>query len=100
MKCKQCGAETMSLHSKGPHTGIYCNSCGAFQKWANKNELIVYSKCEIVPAPEYRPELDLDKIQNLDDVKKILSFLANSIFSTTTKDAIYTEFEVIKKYLK
>lgn len=37
--CKKC--ESISLHTevKGNNTGLYCDDCGAFQKWLGKDEL-------------------------------------------------------------
>lgn len=40
MKCKKCGNnETFFLYKKGFHTGIACENCGAFIKWASKDDV-------------------------------------------------------------
>lgn len=40
-KCK-CGSDDFflgtSLNDSDMHVGIYCNKCGKWLKWANKNE--------------------------------------------------------------
>lgn len=36
-KCK-CGSNEFFFSSKGNQTGIYCNECGKWLKWADKDE--------------------------------------------------------------
>lgn len=41
LKCKKCGSENLIVCKKDksyPHTKIICGDCGAFVKFANKNE--------------------------------------------------------------
>lgn len=40
-KCK-CGCTDMFVQSKGNNIGLYCKSCGKWQKWLNKNEFRVF----------------------------------------------------------
>ena len=35
--CK-CGSDDFFLHHEGNQFGIYCQKCGKWLKWANKNE--------------------------------------------------------------
>ena len=37
--CKKCGSIDLHTEVKGSNTGLYCNDCGAFQKWLGKDEL-------------------------------------------------------------
>lgn len=37
--CKKCGSISLHTEVKGNNTGLYCDDCGAFQKWLGKNEL-------------------------------------------------------------
>lgn len=37
--CKKCGSVSLHTEVKGNNTGLYCDDCGAFQKWLGKNEL-------------------------------------------------------------
>ena len=37
--CKKCGNLLLHTEVKGNNTGLYCNDCGAFQKWLGKDEL-------------------------------------------------------------
>lgn len=41
MKCK-CGSEDFFVEKHGNNTGIYCKSCGKWQKWATKDEVRLY----------------------------------------------------------
>lgn len=37
--CKKCGSISLHTETKGNNTGLYCDDCGAFQKWLGKDEL-------------------------------------------------------------
>ena len=37
--CKKCGSVALHTETKGNNTGLYCDDCGAFQKWLGKDEL-------------------------------------------------------------
>lgn len=37
--CNKCGSSDMMMTSQSTNTGLYCQSCGAWQKWLNKNEI-------------------------------------------------------------
>lgn len=37
--CKKCGSISLHTAVKGNNTGLYCDDCGAFQKWLGKDEL-------------------------------------------------------------
>lgn len=37
--CKKCGSVSLHTEAKGNNTGLYCDDCGAWQKWINKDEL-------------------------------------------------------------
>lgn len=37
--CKKCGSVALHTEVKGNNTGLYCDDCGAFQKWLGKDEL-------------------------------------------------------------
>ena len=46
--CKKCRSVSLHTEVKGNNTGLYCDDCGAFQKWLGKDELraFVYSMRE------------------------------------------------------
>lgn len=37
--CKKCNESNLILQTKSNNTGLYCKSCGAWQKWLNKEEV-------------------------------------------------------------
>ena len=37
--CKKCGSISLHTEVKGNNTGLYCDDCGAWQKWIGKDEL-------------------------------------------------------------
>lgn len=38
-QCNKCESKDMFIAKKGPQTGLYCNDCGAWQKWLSKKEI-------------------------------------------------------------
>ena len=55
-----------------------------------------------LPEPEvYRIfELDPDKIESVDDCKKILKFLCSQILSPLKEGLVYNGFDEVEKYFK
>lgn len=37
--CRKCGSTSLHTEVKGNNTGLYCDDCGAWQRWLGKNEL-------------------------------------------------------------
>lgn len=37
--CKKCGGASLHTEVKGSNTGLYCDDCGAWQRWLGKDEL-------------------------------------------------------------
>lgn len=37
-KCSKCGRDIMFTKTVGNNVGLYCRSCGTWQKWLNKSE--------------------------------------------------------------
>ena len=60
-RCTKCNSENLFIKKSGNNTGLYCEECGAFQKWLSKNEVRVFeyesslqkTKCEI-PMPSVK----------------------------------------------
>jgi late competence protein required for DNA uptake (superfamily II DNA/RNA helicase) len=62
MKCKKCGHERFYREQHGPHTGLYCDKCGTWQKWLTESEKRLYGA---------RPEVDLSEVSMLDLVNEL-----------------------------
>lgn len=39
LRCSSCNGSKFKVVEKGPHKGLYCMECDAFQKWLSKKEL-------------------------------------------------------------
>ena len=39
-KCRKCGKTTFIEKEKGPHIGLYCESCGAWLKWKHQKDWV------------------------------------------------------------
>jgi len=37
--CRKCEGSDMFIKEKGTNTGLYCQNCGAWQKWLGKDEI-------------------------------------------------------------
>ena len=37
--CRKCGSTSLYTEVKGNNTGLYCDDCGAWQRWLGKDEL-------------------------------------------------------------
>lgn len=49
-KCKKCGSTNLEVRKSGPHIGLYCKDCGAWNRWLKKEETIpVQEKTEECP---------------------------------------------------
>lgn len=43
-KCRKCGSSSLFTEQTGSNIGLYCRSCGSWQKWLNKNEARLFSE--------------------------------------------------------
>lgn len=48
----------------------------------------------------YTPVLDTDKVENLEDCKKILSFLCKRVLTPITEGVTYTGFDEVERYFR
>lgn len=46
-RCKSCGSQDFFLAEDAMHFGIYCNECGKWLKWANKDERHLFLKLHL-----------------------------------------------------
>ncbi|RHS68266.1 hypothetical protein DW954_02710 [Clostridium sp. AM45-5] len=43
-KCRKCGSSSLFTEQMGSNIGLYCSSCGSWQKWLNKNEVRLFTE--------------------------------------------------------
>lgn len=110
--CKKCGSIALHTEVKGNNTGLYCDDCGAWVKWLGKDELRAFehSQKEVDVATIqigtlaetnqcYRQyELNLDKVDSLDDCKKILKFLCGLAIKPLPEGVGYNGFGEVEEY--
>ena len=79
-----------------------------------KDEIVIYSfdyspenwtrdslvDSKIIEPTMYQPELDLDKIQTVEDCKKIIDVLFKSMFKPLSSDYSYGALSDIYEYMK
>lgn len=46
--CKKCGSTSLHTEVKGNNTGLYCDDCGAWQRWLGKDELRKLQELDII----------------------------------------------------
>ncbi len=52
--CKKCGSVSLHTEVKGNNTGLYCDDCGAWQKWLSKNELNVFEYSKSIKETNHK----------------------------------------------
>ncbi len=118
--CKKCGSASLHTETKGNNTGLYCDECGAWIKWLGKDELKAFeyseysqkkandSKSEstkIIATNQYAGmttyknyQLNLDKINSVDDCKKLIKFLCNLTIKPLPSGCEYNDFDDVREY--
>ena len=72
-KCNKCGSLSLFTEQKGSNIGLYCRSCGSWQKWLNKNEARLFSENNKEAEPSIHVDDGLrdrleELVQALDDM--------------------------------
>lgn len=81
--CRKCGGTSLHTEVKGNNTGLYCDDCGAWQRWLGKDELraFEYSMREATKEERYSVNKYIESISKStginfydkeDDVAKII----------------------------
>ena len=123
--CKKCGSIALHTEAKGNNTGLYCDDCGAFVKWLGKDELRAFEHSMREATKEERESVDsyianiskptgvnfydtktvyrqyklnLDKVNTVDDCKKILKFLCGLAIKPLPKGVEYGGFSEVSDY--
>ncbi len=105
--CKKCGSISLHTEAKGNNTGLYCDDCGAWVKWLGKDELKAFEHSQKENnisgiknnlKTYYLYELNLDKINTVDDCKKILKFLCDLSIKPLPDGVEYGGFSEVSNY--
>lgn len=110
--CKKCNSTNLFTEPKGNNVGLYCGDCGAWIKWMGKDELRAFEHSNQVvdtlldddisnSLETYRCfDLNLDKINSIDDCKKLLNFLCKQVLGPIRSDLVYNGFSEVEDYFK
>mgnify|MGYP007064934131 FL=1 len=78
-KCSRCGSSSLFTEQKGSNIGLYCKSCGAWQKWLSKNEARLFSENNKVEGLNVQVD---DGLRNrLEEFAKALDDMIDKEFS-------------------
>lgn len=111
-QCIKCNCENMYTEKQGNNTGLYCSNCGKWQRWLGKDELRAFEHSQkevqisniqtgtLVDATQYygKFKLNLDKINSVDDCKKILKFLCGLAIKPLPEGLEYGGFSEVSDY--
>ena len=50
--CKKCGSTSLHTEVKSNNTGLYCDDCGAWQRWLGKDELRAFEHSQKSQLPK------------------------------------------------
>lgn len=107
--CKKCGSVSLHTEVKGNNTGLYCESCGKWQRWLGKDELRAFEYSMREATKEERGSVD-KYIQNIskptgvnfdgttiiERLQKFIKFLDKEIDKEMTKESLSPE-DAIRK---
>ena len=123
--CTKCGSIALHTEVKGNNTGLYCDDCGAWIKWLGKDELRAFEHSMREATKEEREsvnnyiagiskltgvnfydtetvyrqyELNLDKVNSVEDCKKILKFLCGLAIKPLPEGVGYAGFGEVEEY--
>lgn len=86
MRCKKCGSEKMGVmpNKKNPAaTDLYCLECGAWQKFATRDEIRLYQTRKSVIT-------NADRIRDMSDEE--LNELFHEIYNAGAEDSVAYEW--------
>lgn len=108
MKSKCCNS-SIHTETKGTQIGIYCDKCGKWQKWANKDDLRVIENDKVKPIdlsityttqpPIPNGQINITELQNKisyyeDSIRKLIKLINKEVdvefdkMPKSTEDAI------------
>ena len=78
-KCNKCGYSSLFTAQMGSNIGLYCKSCGAWQKWLSKNEARLFAENNKVEGSSVQTD---DGLKNrLEEFVKALDDMIDKEFS-------------------
>lgn len=78
-KCNKCGSSSLFTAQMGSNIGLYCKSCGAWQKWLSKNEARLFAENNKVEGSSV--QIDDGLRDRLEEFVKALDEMIDKEFS-------------------
>lgn len=60
--CRKCGSTSLHTEVKGNNTGLYCDDCGAWQRWLGKDELRAFKHSQKSQLPKTSCNIPMPKV--------------------------------------
>lgn len=69
--CRKCKSSKMIMEIKKTQTGLFCQSCGAWQKWLSKNEIKAAHYKKVPVYDDSVNKIDSNKNLNTKNLKNL-----------------------------
>lgn len=60
--CKKCRSTSLHTEVKGNNTGLYCDDCGAWQRWLGKDELRAFEYSQKSQLPKTSCDIPMPEV--------------------------------------
>lgn len=109
-QCKKCGSSNMFTEKVGSNVGLYCQSCGKWQKWLNKNEnrAFEHKMREATKEEQENIQKNIEQISNptgnnfnskytiVENLNEFIDVLDEEIDRQLTRDPLSVEDNILK----
>lgn len=69
--CKKCKSTSLHTEVKGNNTGLYCDDCGAWQRWLGKDELRAFEYSQKSQLPKTSCDIPMPEVVSIYPPKTI-----------------------------
>lgn len=96
--CKKCGSIDLHTEVKDSNTGLYCNDCGAFQKWLGKDELRAFEYAMRNATKQGQKSVNniSEPLFTKEQLKQFYQELEKKSFKVVKIDLGYTETDAVR----
>lgn len=86
MRCKKCGSVSLHTEVKGNNTGLYCDDCGAWIKWLNKDELRSFDHLQKSQLPKTKCNIPMPEVKSYQLTKIIAKIKICGVFEISVTE--------------
>ena len=69
--CRKCGSTSLHMEVKGNNIGLYCDDCGAWQRWLGKDELRAFEHSQKSQLPKTSCDIPMPEVVEIYKPKTI-----------------------------